>query len=128
MEQVLQFVPEDRRLPLPQYRWGSYSVDDLVRLRIIFLLRKGGWELTDALTAIGEHLLQHHREPPVKAVGVRRIGEKLIVTKFWTDEETARFVTQGPYLEIRTVIPVEEIRKSVVSEIGAMEACDASEE
>ena len=127
VEKVLQHVPEDRRVPLPQYRWGSYTVDDLVRLRIIYLLRKAGWELTDALTAIGLQLLQHLREPPVKAVGVRRIGEKFIVTKLWTNEEISRFVTEGPH-PIRTVILVEEIRKSVVSEIAAMEACDASEE
>jgi hypothetical protein len=127
-EKVLQFVPEDRRVPLPQYRWGSYCVDDLVRLRIICMLRKSGWELTDALSAIGGQLLQDHREPPVKAVGITRDGEKFNVKKFWTNEEIARFVTKGLHPEILTVIPVEEIRKSVVSEIATMEDFDASEE
>ena len=49
-----------------------YTADDLSRLFIVTKLRANGWALDDALSVIGQRLLQTLKEPRVKYLVVVR--------------------------------------------------------
>jgi DNA-binding transcriptional MerR regulator len=123
---ILAFAPEDQRRPLPQYTWGRYTSEDLLRLHIITRLRADGWCLDDALRVVGKELLSPSHEPPTNYLVLIRVAGKTIRRRFWKKKDFENYILgEGSEYIVQTVLRVEHLRKEVEQKIAQMEDDDA---
>jgi len=126
-EAILKFIPEDRKKPPPKFTWGSYGLDDLVRLTIVRRLRETGWTLEAALAAIGRNLLETSPEPehPVATLVIFRVNGEFRLRRCWNQTQVAEEVANEA-AAVKTVIAIDELRQEVERKIAEMSRANAN--